>query len=298
MILPNVQSVQKLLLNSEAELKIKPIKKWTKWKTRQIDKERLGEKVGPFWKVGPSEKTKWKKKEDIYQRILAYRAPCGANKVTEYIKHWLCTICHVNDLPVWTSLLKFFHILAKLIRKTYVGSRGTETELQQTLPNFSRSTLACNSSIEYGAKHSGGTETALYLWKMSKQFQAKEAEWNNVKFEIQNWNQDGEIENPNISFPLCVKSLIRMGYGFLISNWNTALKIWFWRFIHKSNTYIVSVFKTSLKLFLKKGLVFIIITNIDPPGTKMTPCHLSKGRRKGRIIRSFKVKFAWLCFVF
>ena len=47
----------------------------------------------------------------------------------------------------------------------------------------------------------------------------------------------------------------------------------------------------------KKGLFFIIITNIDPPGTKMTPCHLSKGRRKGRIIRSFKVKFAWLCFV-
>ena len=84
---------------------------------------------------------------------------------------------------------------------------------------------------------------------MSEQFQAKEAEWNNVKFEIQNWNQDGEIENPNISFPLCVKSLIRMGYGFLISNWNTALKIWFWRFIHKSNTYIVSVFKTPLKLF-------------------------------------------------
>ena len=71
MILPNVQSVQKLFLNSEAELKIKPIKKWTKWKTRQIDKERLGEKVRPFWKVGPSEKTKWKKKEDIYQRILA-----------------------------------------------------------------------------------------------------------------------------------------------------------------------------------------------------------------------------------
>ena len=213
-------------------------------------KVRLSEKLRRL-KSGPSEKQgrltrrgwvrKWdlfgklvrvkrpseKKKEDIYhyQRILAYRAPCGANKVTEYIKHWLCTICHVNDLPVWTSLLKFFHILAKLIRKTYVGSRGTETELQQTLPNFSRSTLACNSSIEYGAKHSGGTETALYLWKMSKQFQAKEAEWNNVKFEIQNWNQDGEIENPNISFPLCVKSLIRMGYGFLISNWNTALKI-------------------------------------------------------------------------
>ena len=151
-ILPNGQSMQKLFLKSEAEWKIKAIKKWTEWKTRQIDKERLGEKVEPFWKVGLSEKTKWKKKEDIYHRILAYRAPSGANKVTEYIKHWLCTICHVNDLPVWTSLLKFFHILAKLIRKTYVGSRGTETELQQTLPNFSRSTLACNSSIEYGAK--------------------------------------------------------------------------------------------------------------------------------------------------
>ena len=245
----------------------------------------------------PSEK----KKEDIYhyQRILAYRAPSGANKVTEYIKHWLCTICHVNDLPVWTSLLKFFHILAKLIRKTYVGSRGTETELQQTLPNFSRSTLACNSSIEYGAKHSGGTETALYLWKMSEQFQAKEAEWNNVKFEIQNWNQDGEIENPNISFPLCVKSLIRMGYGFLISNWNTALKIWFWRFIHKSNTYIVSVFKTSLKLFFKKRISFHNHHQYWSSRNQNDPFSPVQREEKGEDNKKFqsKICLALLCFL-